>query len=80
MFFTSVQEKFGGSGIGLVCGIGILHKFWLKLPKLSFVGGRHNQSIERTRVALVKDSKCARTSLAHFELCTRRPRAADLGR
>jgi hypothetical protein len=46
----------------------------------SFVGGRHNLWMNRTRVAPVKASKCARKSLAHFELCQRRPRADYLGR
>jgi hypothetical protein len=39
-----------------------------------------NYTMKRTRVALVKDSKSARKSLALFELCQHRPRAVYLGR
>jgi hypothetical protein len=43
-------------------------------------GCRPNQKMKLTRVAPVKDSKSARKSLALFELCERRLRAAYLGR
>ena len=51
-----------------------------KSQRRYFMGCRPNQRMERTRVAPVKDSNCARKSLAQFELWRRRPRAVHLGR
>jgi hypothetical protein len=46
----------------------------------SFVAGRPNLWMNRTRVAPVKGSNCARKSLAQFELCRYLRRADYLGR
>ncbi len=43
-------------------------------------GYRSNQWMNQTREAPVKDSNCARKSLAQFELCQHRLRADYLGR
>ncbi len=80
MLLATVQKTFGGLGSVLRCGFEISRKSWRKLPELSFVGGRYNLWMNQTRVAPVKDSNCARKSLAQFELCQQRLRADYLGR
>jgi hypothetical protein len=85
MFFSPRNRYRAGAPVSLIV-IENRAKFESPISRSSvssssvFVGGRANQWMERTRVAPVKGSKCARKSLAHFELFQHRPRAVHLGR